>query len=175
MNGGSEPNSIRKWSLRSFKKILTRHYSWGSCQNSISCFDKASEQFTHYADSSDFPHFFNHNSVWFMAREKDGMFWLGTFGGGLKRFDAEANECTTYRAYSNEAESYARYSALEGLLSDYIFGILVCDHNQFWINTLNGLCRFRPQIFRNGTVLRHRTTMFLHLRPSSCSIRIERS
>jgi len=58
--------------------------------------------------------------------------WLGTFGGGLCRFERRAG---TFRSYSTA----------EGLASEAVYGILEDAQENLWLSTNNGLSRFDPR------------------------------
>jgi len=64
--------------------------------------------------------------------------WIGTYGGGLNKFD-------------RESEKYSHYTTSDGLPSDMIMGILEDKNGNLWLSTTNGLSKFNPntETFKN--------------------------
>ncbi len=74
-----------------------------------------------------------------VMREKEpGILWLGTFNGGLNRFDTRTGKAT-------------HYLKEDGLADNVIYGILVDDAGTLWISTNGGISNFDPDTdtFRN--------------------------
>jgi signal transduction histidine kinase/ligand-binding sensor domain-containing protein len=62
--------------------------------------------------------------------DKEGIAWIGTWGGGLCRYDVEAGKIKTY-------------TIADGLPSMSIQGILADDkNNALWLSTFDGISRF---------------------------------
>jgi signal transduction histidine kinase len=78
------------------------------------------------------------NSIY---EDRSGMLWIGTYGGGLNKFD-------------REQEKFTYYTENDGLPNSVIYGILEDDHGNFWLSTNNGLSKFNPQTkaFKNYDV-----------------------
>ncbi|MEM9327494.1 MAG: two-component regulator propeller domain-containing protein [Bacteroidota bacterium] len=78
-----------------------------------------------------------------IAEDADGILWLGTYGGGLQKFDPDTRNFTSY------GES-------DGLISELIQSTLV-DRNSgmIWMSTNKGLSQFDPDTekFLNYNVL----------------------
>lgn len=70
--------------------------------------------------------------------DQQGIFWVGTDGGGLLRFNRNTGE-------------YKRFTTSEGLPSNSILRILEDNAGNLWLSTFNGLSRFDPakSSFRN--------------------------
>jgi len=60
-----------------------------------------------------------------------GTLWLGT-GGGLNRFD-------------REAQTFIHYRVKDGLPHDYVNGILEDEQDNLWLSTWGGLSKFNPR------------------------------
>ncbi|RMF57410.1 MAG: GAF domain-containing protein [Bacteroidetes bacterium] len=73
-----------------------------------------------------------------MRPEEPGILWLGTFNGGLNRFDTRTGKAT-------------HYLKEDGLADNVIYGILVDDEGTLWISTNGGISNFDPDTgtFRN--------------------------
>lgn len=72
---------------------------------------------------------YNPNYIISIARDKDGVVWSGTWGGGLARFDGKM---------------WKNYTARDGLPSNHIFMLHYDDAGTLWIGTSKGLARFKP-------------------------------
>jgi two-component system, sensor histidine kinase ChiS len=80
----------------------------------------------------------NNSSVISIYRDSKGIIWLGTYGGGLNRFDTVN-------------ESFRYYTVKDGLPNDVVYGILPDNSGNLWLSTNKGISRFNPEkeIFRN--------------------------
>jgi ligand-binding sensor domain-containing protein/signal transduction histidine kinase len=72
------------------------------------------------------------NRVMSICEDKLGALWIGTFGGGLNRFDPESGKFTHFRTPG-------------GLRSEVIYGILEDDFGNLWLSSNHGLWRFNPR------------------------------
>ncbi len=76
---------------------------------------------------------YNPNYIVALTVDREGIVWVGTWGGGLARFDGE---------------SFRNYTVKDGLPSNHVF-MLHEDHNgELWIGTSNGMARFEQDGFR---------------------------
>lgn len=74
---------------------------------------------------------FSNNNVLAIHEDKKGIMWLGTYGGGLNRFDPNKEEFFTYTTEN-------------GLAHNVVFGILEDREGNLWLSTSNGLSKFDP-------------------------------
>ncbi|MCE7044510.1 hybrid sensor histidine kinase/response regulator transcription factor [Dyadobacter sp. CY312] len=76
-----------------------------------------------------------------VREDGSGILWIGSFYGGLTRFDRKSNTFVTYKQK-------------HGLPNDNVLGILDDDQGNLWLSTSNGLSRFdtKKQNFKNYTV-----------------------
>ena len=87
-------------------------------------------------DEDSFSHFSEYNEMLSsivatsIDEDKEGRFWVGT-NRGLNLFD-------------RESESYEVYTIEDGLISDYINGLLLDDDDNLWISTNIGISKFYP-------------------------------
>ena len=65
------------------------------------------------------------------AKSKGKILWIGTYGGGLNKFDVEQ-------------QIFKRYTVADGLPNDVVYGILADDYGYLWLSTNKGLSRFNP-------------------------------
>ncbi len=107
-------------------------------------------QFTRYQHDPENPKSLSHDIVFSIYEDRAGKLWLGTWGGGLNRFDPET-------------ESFVHYRAKEGLPNDVVYGILGDADpadlgaiprdggGYLWLSTNLGITRFDPltETFQN--------------------------
>ena len=65
---------------------------------------------------------------------KNGILWLGTFGGGLNKFIPPENE--------EQPTKFYHYNQNDGLANDIVRNILEDDSGNLWISTAQGLSKF---------------------------------
>ncbi len=87
---------------------------------------------THYRHNSEDPDSISHDHISSIYQDSRGLLWVGTFGGGLNRFDINT-------------ERFHRYSESDGLASSTVYGILEDDQNNLWVSTTQGLSRLNPE------------------------------
>jgi ligand-binding sensor domain-containing protein/serine phosphatase RsbU (regulator of sigma subunit) len=75
------------------------------------------------------------NAVLDFVFEGDGVVWLATYGGGLKRLDLASGKFKSYRR-------------ADGLPSDTVYSIQQDKAGLLWVSTLAGLVRFDPKTAR---------------------------
>ncbi|MDC0584111.1 hypothetical protein OAO55_00080 [Bacteroidales bacterium] len=82
----------------------------------------------------------SYNYVLTMYEDKKGNFWIGTYGGGLNKFN-------------RSEDTFKAYTVYDGIAHNMIKGIVEDDHGNLWISTGKGLSKFNPETekFRNYT------------------------
>ena len=75
-----------------------------------------------------------------LQEDKYHIFWVGTEGGGLVKFNSST-------------QTFTRITTNNGLPSNVILRILKDKAGNLWLSTYNGLCRYNPALntFRNFT------------------------
>jgi ligand-binding sensor domain-containing protein len=79
---------------------------------------------------------YNPNYIVALAVDNEGIVWVGTWGGGLARFDGE---------------SFKNYTVRDGLASNHVFMLHQDQHGVLWIGTSNGMSRFNGDSFSTMT------------------------
>lgn len=69
------------------------------------------------------------NTIFSITRDKDGIFWIGTHGGGLIRFDPVKEE---FRSYTER----------DGLPNNVIYIVIEDEHGNLWITSNHGIAKF---------------------------------
>jgi ligand-binding sensor domain-containing protein/signal transduction histidine kinase len=75
--------------------------------------------------------------VWSLAEDRDNNIWIGTYGGGLFRY---------------QSGTFTQYSTNEGLGSDVASKIAVALDDSLWVATTNGLSHLQNGTIHNYTV-----------------------
>lgn len=71
---------------------------------------------------------YNPNYIVALAVDKDGVVWVGTWGGGLSRWDGK---------------QWSHFTTVEGLPGNHVFMLHIDPKNQLWVGTNNGLARMK--------------------------------
>ncbi|MFA3781808.1 two-component regulator propeller domain-containing protein [Melioribacteraceae bacterium 4301-Me] len=76
------------------------------------------------------------NNVFSLLKDKNGIIWVGTLGGGLNKFDSKTRKFKRFRYNPNNPNSIS---------SDIIYKLYRDSKNRIWISTLGGgLNLFNP-------------------------------
>lgn len=75
---------------------------------------------------------YNPNYIVALEVDKDGIVWVGTWGGGLARFDGK---------------TFKNYTVKDGLPSNHIFMLHEDHKGELWIGTSHGMARFKGDGF----------------------------
>lgn len=88
--------------------------------------------FERYPADPDDPEALSSNEIMSICGGPDGEMWIGTYGGGINRFDPETGKAK-------------RYNESDGLSNNVVYGILADDDGRLWLSTNFGLNRFDIQ------------------------------
>ena len=143
------PNSLGSDNIYTLSTTIEqgKEVLWiGTTDAGLVRFDPMEERFKSYRADPDNPNGLSNSFVMCIhSRDScsagavsDGTLWLGTFGGGLNRFDTRTGRFT-------------RYTDKDGLSDNILYGILCDDHANLWISTDRGISKFniRTENFRN--------------------------
>ncbi|HET6369898.1 MAG TPA: two-component regulator propeller domain-containing protein [Nitrospiria bacterium] len=93
------------------------------------------------------------NGVYKIFVDRSGVKWIGTYGGGLSRFDER--QWTTYTPYGGGNTGYgagwAQYRTGSGLGDLWVYDMLQDPRGALWIATWKGVSRFDGKRFRTYT------------------------
>lgn len=93
--------------------------------------------FTVYEHDPANPNSLSNNAVYAIAEDRSGTLWIGTWGGGLNRFDRETERWRHYQHDPSDAHS---------LSNSYVFSMLQDQSGVLWVGTWRGgLNRFDPE------------------------------
>jgi signal transduction histidine kinase/ligand-binding sensor domain-containing protein len=93
-------------------------------------------KFKRYQHNSDDPGSLSNNDVRTLLVDKKGIIWIGTFGGGLNRFNSDDSDETKAK--------FIHYNQNNGLANDVVRSILEDEAGNLWIGTAHGLSKFDP-------------------------------
>ncbi|NME70149.1 two-component regulator propeller domain-containing protein [Flammeovirga aprica] len=112
--------------------------------NGLYHFDTAFNKLTHYQSVKDDPNTLGNATVFSIHRSRDGVLWVGTFGGGL-------HKCIEK---DNKIERFERYTTKDGLPNNAVYGILGDQDHGLWVSTDAGLTRFNTETktFKNYSI-----------------------
>ncbi|MGB5893505.1 MAG: two-component regulator propeller domain-containing protein, partial [Ignavibacteriaceae bacterium] len=113
--------------------------TWGGGLNKLQLTDNLSESvntisdatFIHYKNDPDNSNSLSDNGVLSIYEDYSGNLWIGTYGGGLNKFDSEN-------------EIFSNYTETDGLSNNVVLGILEDEEGNLWLSTIKGLNKFDP-------------------------------
>ena len=112
----------------------SRGFLWVGTEDGLNRFDGAN--FKIYRADPDDTQSISNNYVRALAEAPDGTIWIGTYGGGLNRYDPNSEVFTHYRADPQD---------LAGLSNDQILELHIDSEGTIWIGFRGGgLDRFDP-------------------------------
>ena len=82
---------------------------------------------------------YNPNYIVALEVDNNGIVWVGTWGGGLARFDGKA---------------YINYTVQDGLPANHVFMLHEDQNGILWVGTSNGLVQFGDGEFSNKLTIR---------------------
>lgn len=74
----------------------------------------------------------NNNTVLTMYEDVSGDIWIGTYGGGLNRFNTKQ-------------KTFIHYTESDGLCNNVVYGIVPDKTGNIWMSTNKGLSQFNPK------------------------------
>jgi ligand-binding sensor domain-containing protein/serine phosphatase RsbU (regulator of sigma subunit) len=111
---------------------------WLGTERGAERFDPATETFTHYRHDAADPKSLSPSSpggVRAFAEDASGTLWVGTWGGGLSRFDPATG---TFTRFMHDAADPA------SLAHDNVFALQADPDGALWVGTAGGLDRLDP-------------------------------
>jgi signal transduction histidine kinase/ligand-binding sensor domain-containing protein/CheY-like chemotaxis protein/AraC-like DNA-binding protein len=121
------------WTFPALVQTGEGHLWFGSLQGLVR-FDPRTESFRHYRNDPGDHTSLGHDGVLALLRDPvqpDRILWVGTAGGGLNRLDIETG-------------TFSRFTTVQGLPNNVVYGVLADDSNHLWLSTNLGISRFDP-------------------------------
>ncbi|MCV6638797.1 ATP-binding protein [Candidatus Albibeggiatoa sp. nov. NOAA] len=111
----------------------SQKFMWFGTRYGLNKYDGSG--FTVYTYTQDDPNSLSDNFVWTMFEDRAGTLWIGTWGGGLNKFDPVTETFVRYQHDANNPNSVS---------NNYIWSIYQDHTGQLWIATEQGLNQFDP-------------------------------
>ncbi len=117
---------------------------WIGTYYGLNRLDKKESKFIRHFHDPNNKNSLNNNSVFTInihETDTSQVLWLGTYGGGLNRFDTQR-------------QLFTHYTEKEGLANNLVYEILSDQNNNLWMSTNNGLSKFNiaTENFKNYDV-----------------------
>jgi ligand-binding sensor domain-containing protein/signal transduction histidine kinase len=133
----SDPHSLCQNHIRSICEdasgaLWVGTYSEGICKLLPQAIDEPEKQkvkFIHYRHDANIPHSLSDDRIRSIHRGKSGTLWIGTFGGGLNKFDEITGRFIHYRHDPAKPRS---------LSDDHVYTIYEDRSGTLWIGTFGG-------------------------------------
>ena len=103
----------------------------GGLNKMINYPEKDSVSFISYKSKDNSVNTLNNNIILSIYEDDRGILWLGTYGGGLNKFNPENN-------------SFSHYTEKDGLSNNVIYSILSDKKGNLWMSTNKGISKFDP-------------------------------
>ncbi len=111
----------------------SRGFLWFGTEDGLNFYD--GYDFRIFRHLPDDPSSISHNDVQSLYQSRDGYIWIGTFHGGLNRFDPRTDTITRY-LHDPQSENSLGNNVVRAIQED--------RYGQIWLGTENGLDRYDP-------------------------------
>jgi ligand-binding sensor domain-containing protein len=128
----NDPHSLSNnevWSIYEDRQGMLWIGTLGGGVSRMSREDRERGKFTRYQFDQNDPNSLSHNEVATIYEDKSGVLWIGTFGGGLNKFNRKKEQFHFYRSDPNNPNS---------LSSSYISCFCEDETGALWIGTYGG-------------------------------------
>jgi serine phosphatase RsbU (regulator of sigma subunit)/streptogramin lyase len=95
----------------------------------LDAFDPKNSTFTHYVHDPSDPGTITDNRIYALGEDKEGIIWIGTYGGGLNRLDKKSGEISNFRYSENDSTSIS---------SDATWSLAFDESDNLWVGTFGG-------------------------------------
>ena len=102
---------------------------WIATENGVNIYNRKTKKYTHLLHDPANPNSLSGDAIWAITRDKQGNFWIGTWGAGLNCYDPGSGRITRFLAASENPDALA---------SNNIFSVITDDKGMLWIATMGG-------------------------------------
>ena len=106
-------------------------FLWAGTGLGLNRLDPATGRWRRFLHDPDDPDSLSDNVIRCIYQDQRGTIWVGTYGGGLNRWDPKTGK-------------FHHFTQRDGLPNDVLYGILEDAEGRLWISTNGGLSRFDP-------------------------------
>lgn len=109
---------------------------WIATEGGINILNKNTGKFSYLTNNPNDPWSLSSDAVWAIMQDKENDFWIGTWAGGLNKYDVKTGKITQYQTDgSNQMPT-----------SNNIFSLAEDENGNLWIGTMGGgLNKYDPQ------------------------------
>ncbi len=102
---------------------------WIGTDKGVDRFDANKEIFKNYTRNTQNENSMSNSRVLCLYEDNSGIIWIGTYGGGLNRFDPKT-------------KIFTHYTEKDGLPNNVVYAILEDELGNLWLSTNNGLSKY---------------------------------
>lgn len=128
----SDSTTVSFNSIRSFLELRKGVYLVGTRSDGLFKLDLLKNRVERYHTNGEGNFYLGNDYVSFIMRDSKCRYWIGTFGGGLHRFDEEKG---VVRQITTE----------QNLADDNICSVVESNDHKLWISTSNGISEYDPE------------------------------
>ncbi|MCH2044856.1 MAG: response regulator, partial [Saprospiraceae bacterium] len=103
---------------------------WMGTENGIFAYNPKSKSIEHFHKEGKGDYYLAHDEILDIHIDKQGVFWLGTRGGGLLKWSP------------HDVELHDEYTISNGLSNNIIYAVYEDDYNSLWLSSNYGLMNF---------------------------------
>ncbi|MBC7829192.1 MAG: response regulator [Chitinophagaceae bacterium] len=122
---------------------------WIGTEKGLDLFHISSKTFTHYQNNSTNPNSISNNSVNSLLLDATGILWVGTYAGGVNKYDKNLSQFAHYKKDNNSQN---------GLSHNIVTAFAENEQGDIWIGTDGGGLNLLDKKRNRFTVYQHRTT-----------------
>ena len=109
---------------------------WLGTDGGLALFNPEDESYFFYRNDKNDPHSIGYDNVRRIIEDKDGVLWIGTYGGGLNKFDVQKGTFKRYIHNENDSTSIS---------NNNVRCFYIDSNENFWIGTSKGLNLYHPE------------------------------
>lgn len=105
---------------------------WVGTRGGLNKYDYKKDTFTRYRHDPKNPNSMSESTAFDIYEDENNIIWIGTYGGGLNKFNQRTNKFT-------------HYTTKNGLIDNTVFCALPDKKGNLWLSTYRGIVKFNPK------------------------------